>query len=99
MLTEPVKLVVEDHRRHPADPNDNTVPSGYAITRTINGQNTYYWRDTENNCYTVPIPNTPGVELPATGGSGSAAYMGMGAAMIALAVLAFVLRREQKKDG
>ena len=42
------------------------------------------------------IENTPGVELPATGGPGASLYTAAGAAMAFLALLALLKRRREQ---
>ena len=47
--------------------------------------------------FSMDIPNTPGVELPATGGPGSLGYTFFGAGLALLALLAFLKRRKEQE--
>ncbi|MBQ7059826.1 MAG: fibro-slime domain-containing protein [Firmicutes bacterium] len=55
----------------------------------------------KNNVYTITVKNTPGMELPMTGGSGTLRYTLSGLAFIVISALiyGFRLRRKRKEDS
>ncbi|MBR0408473.1 MAG: leucine-rich repeat protein [Clostridia bacterium] len=53
--------------------------------------------DSGTKVFSMAIPNTPGVELPATGGPGSLGYTFFGAGLALLALLAFLKRRKEQE--
>ena len=91
---------------------ETTVPNGYiiqtecmyfsvndgAITLTnVDGEETTYtWITLEDDDTTIAIANTPGIELPKTGGMGTEVFTALGGAMTAAAG-AMLLRRKKKK--
>ena len=51
----------------------------------------------EDGSYTITVTNTPGVELPATGGPGTTLYYLLGSLLIMLASAGFILHSRKKK--
>ena len=49
-----------------------------------------------NHTATFTVGNTPGITLPATGGSGTTLFYALGSALLLLAALGFVLRGRRR---
>ena len=86
---------------------ETTAPAGYNIrtapavlTVTASGvtcdSDVSPSYDTDKKIFTVKVPNTPGIELPKTGGMGTEVFTALGGAMTAAAG-AMLLRRKKKK--
>lgn len=81
-LQNPIRLEIRDKAR----PEYSNV-----LTATI--QNDPLSVTTDGNYQVLTVPNTPGVELPSTGGPGTAAYLAVGLALMALALILTRLRK------
>ena len=84
----PIKIVVSDSRRNTTDHR--------VVTMTLTSQAEMVIEDTNNSgIYVLHIPNTPGVELPATGGHGTTVYTILGLLMISLAGAILLVRKRK----
>ena len=63
-----------------------------------NPMNVTLTKDESSGVWTITIPNQPGVELPATGGSGTALYYILGAALVLGAGVALMLMKKKKHE-
>ena len=85
MLSAPVEITVAASGVTYTQSDSSLSPSGNGITF-----------DETTKTYTLTVTNTPGVELPSTGGMGAAAFTVTGGAM-ALLALALLLKRRREQ--
>ncbi len=89
--TDVIKLVVGDPQRNPQQSNIAVV-AAWSTTAGLTSTNISVTE--ENGTQVLTVPNTPGVELPATGGTGTAVYTVSGLSVMA-AALWLVMRRRR----
>ena len=79
---------------------ETQAPSGYNILDNavkVNFTDTQV--DPTTGAYTVKVPNSSGIKLPVTGGTGTVIFTIIGIALMAGAVVLFVVSRKKAKES
>lgn len=79
---------------------ETQAPSGYNILdNAVKVNFTDAEVETTNGVYTVKVPNSSGIQLPITGGTGTVIFTIIGIALMVGAVVLFVVSRKKAKES